>query len=59
MYAAVLHAIGSAPRCEEFSEPVVSDNDAEAIVHVHGASLKPIDRVKGFVSRGSNQMEIV
>ena len=44
MYAAVLHAIGSAPRCEEFSEPVVSDNDGEAIVHVHGASLKPIDK---------------
>src|SRR6476646_3647527 len=44
MYAAVLHAIGSAPRCEEFSEPVVSDNGGEAIVHVHGASLKPIDK---------------
>ena len=43
MYAAVLHAIGSAPRCEEFSEPVASDSDGEAIVHVHGASLKPID----------------
>jgi NADPH:quinone reductase-like Zn-dependent oxidoreductase len=44
MYAAVLHAIGSAPRCEEFSEPVANDNDGEAIVHVHGASLKPIDK---------------
>src|ERR1700756_3296339 len=44
MYAAVLHAIGSAPRCEEFSEPVVCDDDDEAIVHVHGASLKPIDK---------------
>jgi hypothetical protein len=25
MYAAVLRTIGSAPRCEEFSEPVVCD----------------------------------
>jgi hypothetical protein len=44
MYAPVLHAIGSAPRYEEFSEPLVSDNGGEAIVHVHGASLKPIDK---------------
>src|SRR5215471_16423603 len=42
MYAAVLRAIGTAPRYEEFPEPVISDS--EAIVHVHAASLKPIDK---------------
>lgn len=44
MYAAVLHAIGTAPRYEVFPEPAVNDKDAEAIVHVHAASLKPVDR---------------
>ena len=44
MQAAVLHTIGSAPRCEDFPEPAVHDKDAEAIVHVHAASLKPIDK---------------
>ena len=58
MYAAVLHAIGSAPRCEEFSEPVVSDNDAEAIVHVHGASLKPIDKQLAGGSHYASRREL-
>jgi len=44
MHAAVLHTIGTAPRCEEFPEPVVGDNDREVIVHVHAASLKPVDK---------------
>lgn len=44
MYAAVLHALGTAPRYEEFPEPIVKDRNAEVIVHVHAASLKPIDR---------------
>jgi NADPH2:quinone reductase len=44
MYAAVLHAIGAAPRHEEFPEPVISDRLSEAIVHVHAASLKPVDK---------------
>src|SRR4029079_4646634 len=44
MYAAVLHTIGTVPRYEEFPEPVVKDNNSEAIVHVHAASLKPIDK---------------
>lgn len=44
MHAAVLHSVGTAPRYEEFREPVVADKDREAIVHVHAASLKPIDR---------------
>ena len=44
MYAAVLHAIGAVPRYEEFPEPVISDSLSEAIVHVHAASLKPVDK---------------
>ena len=44
MYAAVLHTIGTRPRYEEFPEPVISDDVSEAIVHVHAASLKPVDR---------------
>jgi NADPH2:quinone reductase len=44
MHAAVLHKIGTVPRYEEFPEPVVSDKDREAIVHVHAASLKPVDK---------------
>lgn len=42
MDAAVLHALGKAPRCEEFPEPIAGDT--EVIVHVHAASLKPIDK---------------
>lgn len=44
MHAAVLHTVGTAPRYEEFPEPVASDKDGEAIVHVHAASLKPVDK---------------
>jgi NADPH2:quinone reductase len=42
MDAAVLHALGKPPRCEQFPEPIAGD--AEVIVHVHAASLKPIDK---------------
>jgi NADPH2:quinone reductase len=42
MHAAVLHSLGKAPRYEEFPEPVAGDG--EAIVHVHAASLKPVDK---------------
>jgi len=42
MNAAVVHKLGEPPRCEEFPEPVAGEN--EAIVHVHAASLKPVDR---------------
>jgi NADPH:quinone reductase-like Zn-dependent oxidoreductase len=42
MHAAVLHSLGEAPRYEEFPEPVAGDG--EVIVHVHAASLKPIDK---------------
>ncbi len=44
MYAAVLHALGTAPRYGEFSEPVINDANAEALVHVHAASLTPVDK---------------
>jgi NADPH:quinone reductase-like Zn-dependent oxidoreductase len=42
MYAAVLHALGEAPRCEEFAEPVAGDG--EVVVEVLAAALKPVDR---------------
>lgn len=44
MHAAVLHSIGTVPRYEEFPEPVIGDKDREVIVHVHAASLKPVDK---------------
>ena len=42
MNAAVLHALGKPPRCGQFPEPVAGGD--EVIVHVHAASLKPIDK---------------
>jgi NADPH:quinone reductase-like Zn-dependent oxidoreductase len=42
MDAAVLHALGKTPRYEQFPEPIAGDD--EVIVHVHAASLKPIDK---------------
>jgi NADPH2:quinone reductase len=56
MYAAVLHAIGAAPRYEEFPEPVVSDS--EAIVHVHAASLKPVDKQLASGSHYASHREL-
>jgi NADPH2:quinone reductase len=44
MHAAVLHTLGQAPRYQEFPEPVVHDTEAEVIVHVDAASLKPVDK---------------
>lgn len=44
MHAAVLHSVGTIPRYEEFPEPAIEDKDREAIVHIHAASLKPIDK---------------
>lgn len=44
MHAAVLHKLGAVPRYEEFPEPVASNKESEAIVHVHAASLKPVDK---------------
>lgn len=42
MNAAVLHTLGKPPRCEPFLEPVAGEG--EAIVHVHAAALKPVDK---------------
>ena len=42
MDAAVVHAIGKPPRCEQFPEPVARDD--EVLVHVHAAALKPVDK---------------
>jgi len=42
MDAAVLHNLGTRPRCEQFPEPV--PGDGEVMVHVHAASLKPVDK---------------
>lgn len=42
MDAAVLHNLGTRPQCEQFPEPVAGDG--EVVVHVHAASLKPVDK---------------
>jgi NADPH:quinone reductase-like Zn-dependent oxidoreductase len=42
MYAAVLHKLGSAPRYEQFDDPVAGDG--EVLIKVLAASLKPIDK---------------
>jgi hypothetical protein len=42
MDAAVVHRLGNPPRCEQFPEPVASDD--EIVVHVLAASLKPVDK---------------
>lgn len=42
MRAAVLHALGKAPRCEEFAEPTAGKD--EAIVRVRAAALKAVDK---------------
>ncbi len=43
MQAAVLHKLGSAPRFEQFEDPVA--REGEAMVQVRAASLKPIDKI--------------
>jgi NADPH2:quinone reductase len=58
MYAAVLHALGIAPRYEEFPEPVTNDSNAEAIVHVHAASLKPVDKQLASGSHYASHREL-
>ena len=42
MDAAVSRTLGRPPRCEQFPEPVAGEG--EVVVHVHAASLKPIDK---------------
>lgn len=58
MYAAVLHTLGTAPRYEEFPEPVINDDAAEAIVQVNAASLKPVDRQLASGSHYASRREL-
>jgi NADPH2:quinone reductase len=58
MYAAVLHTLGAAPRYEDFPEPVIGDKDGEAIVHVHAASLKPVDKQLASGSHYASRREL-
>jgi len=56
MHAAVLHSLGKAPRYGQFPEPVAGDG--EVIVHVHVASLKPIDKQLASGSHFASQREL-
>jgi NADPH:quinone reductase-like Zn-dependent oxidoreductase len=58
MNAAVLHTLGAAPRYQEFPEPVINDKDDEAIVHVHAASLKPVDKQLASGSHFASHREL-
>jgi NADPH2:quinone reductase len=58
MYAAVLRTLGTAPRYEEFPEPVINDSNAEVIVHVHAASLKPVDKQLAIGSHYASRGEL-
>ncbi len=49
MRAAVLHALGAAPRCDDFPDPVAETG--EVIVHMRAASLKNVDRM---IAQGSH-----
>jgi NADPH2:quinone reductase len=42
MKAAVLHQPGSTPRCEDFPDPIIGEN--ELLVHVKAVSLENVDR---------------
>ncbi len=68
MHAAVLRAIGTVPRYEEFPEPVIGNKDGEVIVRVQAASLKPVDKqlasgshyaVRGELPASAARMESV
>ncbi len=58
MHAAVLHAIGAVPRYEQFPEPVINDKGREALVHVHAASLKPVDKQMASGSHFASRREL-
>ena len=58
MYAAVLHAFGTAPRYEEFGQPVICDSNSEVIVHVQAASLKPVDKQLATGSHYASSREL-
>src|SRR5882724_3851461 len=42
MKAAVLHSLGTSPRCEDFPDPVIGAS--EVLVQVRAAALKPVDK---------------
>jgi len=56
MDAAVVRELGKSPQCEQFQEPVAGDN--EVIVHVHAASLKPVDRQLASGSHYASPREV-
>jgi NADPH2:quinone reductase len=58
MHAAVLRAIGTVPRYEEFPEPVIGNKDGEVIVHVEAASLKPVDKQLASGSHYASRREL-
>ena len=58
MHAAVLHTIGTVPQYEEFPEPVIGDKDREVLVHVHAASLKPVDKKLASGSHHASRREL-
>ena len=58
MHAAVLHTIGTVPRYEQFPEPDIVVKDAEVIVHVHAASLKPVDKQLASGSHYASRSEL-
>ena len=58
MHAAVLHTIGTVPRYEEFPEPAIGDKDREVIVHIHAASLKPVDKQMASGSHYASHSEL-
>ncbi len=56
MKAAVLRQWGSAPRFEEFEDPVAQEN--EVLVKVRAASLKPIDKAMASGSHYASFLEL-
>jgi NADPH2:quinone reductase len=56
MKAAVLHALGSGPRYEDFPDPQPGEN--EVIVHVKAASLKNIDKAMASGSHYDSHREL-
>lgn len=56
MNAAVVRELGKPPRCEQFAEPVAGED--EVVVHVHAASLKPVDKQLASGSHYASQRQL-
>ena len=56
MKAAVLHALGTPPRFEEFPEPTAGEG--EVIAHVCAAALKPVDKAMASGSHYASPREL-